>query len=233
MKALIKTVLLMVGAVIRHDARAKVVFYHDVGRRYTPMGTEESVFWAHMKLLRPDDVVCFDDGFRGIWDARELFRQRNLRPKVFIAVRLVGQAGYLTWDEIRELQNEYGFDFQSHTWSHQTLAGSMIDESPKEERTEAWYERELVESRHEISHQLGREVSELCFPAGYFSKEVVDRCRKAGYRRVYASYPGNVGPDFVQPRCLVQFMLPCGVRAVLNGGMNILKRRYFARHCFG
>lgn len=236
MRTLVKRLLLLCGAVIARDASPKVLFYHDVGRTYTPMGTPGKVFWAHMGLLRNGDVVCFDDGFRGIWDEREKLRALSceLRVKiiVFMAVGLVAKDGYLTWDEIRELQDKYGVEFQCHTWSHQTLAGPYNDEVPEpaKGRTEEWYRHELVDSKAELERQLGKKVTALCFPVGYFTDDVIRRCKAAGYEKVYASYPGNVADEYIQPRCLVQNMSPFEFRCVLNGGMNWLQPRYLKRH---
>jgi len=248
---------LMLLAVLRHrDCAPKVVFYHDVGTRYTPMGTDARVFWEHMACLKRANAalarrsataangepqvhqVCFDDGFRGIWDWREKFRETGTRPTVFVAIRLIGLSGYLTWDEIRTLQGEYGFSFQCHTWSHQTLAGGMIDESPVEERTEAWFHRELVESKRELERRLNagavvgerHKVDALCFPAGNFSDEVVARCKAAGYGKVYASYPGNITAEYLQPRNLVQDFGSFDFRLALAGGMMAFYGRYHSRH---
>ena len=226
----IKTLIFFLYALVRRDARPKVVFYHDVGTEWTPMGTPRQLFWVHMKLLRKEDVVCLDDGFRGAWDAREQFKAMGLHPRISVAPRLVGTMGYLNWDELRTLQRDYGFSVISHSWSHQTLAGLMIDESPKEERTEAWYRRELVESKQEIERQIGCAVDELCFPVGNFSDDVIRRCQEVGYRKVYASYPGNKVEEYVQPRCLCQDLGPLAFKAVLNGGMMVFKKRYFNKH---
>lgn len=224
---------------LRRDSAAKVVFYHDIGTKYTPMGMPIDVFKKHLEVLGRrakvegiKDLICFDDGFRGLWDHREEVKSISVKckVKVFVAPRLVGQEGYLTWDEIRMLNREYGIDFQCHTWSHQTLVGPTIYESPIEERTEAWYERELVTSKQKIAAELCYEVDELCFPVGYFSDELIERCKKAGYKKVYASYPGNITDDYVQPRCLVQDISPIAFKAILNGGMNPLANRYIAMH---
>lgn len=230
----VKKLLIWIGAKIQHDTGRKTVFYHDVGNAYTFMGTERTSFWCHMKFIRPGDVICFDDGFRGIWDERENFRQRGLRPMVFLAVALVGQSGYLTWDEIRTLQNEYGFDFQCHTWSHQTLVGHCnpdlpIPESP-DFRTDDWYRHELLDAKAELERQLGKTVDALCFPVGNFSDDVIARCKAAGYKKVYASYPGNVTEDYIQPRNLVQDMSLFEFKLVLKGGLMAFYKRYYAMH---
>lgn len=239
MKKFIKNILLWIGSIVCRDTAAKVVFYHDIGTKYTKMGTDLKIFKEHLELVGvrscsgTKDVICFDDGFRGIWDYREEVKSISVKckVKVFIAVDLVGKEAYLTWDEIRTLNREYGVDFQSHTWSHQTLVGPWNeDDVPREERTEEWYERELVTSRQKIAAELGKDVDELCFPVGYFSDELIERCKKAGYRKVYASYPGNITDDYIQPRCLVQDLDTTAFKYVLKGGMNIFKSRYLAIH---
>ena len=235
MRRLVREAIIGLSALVLRDDSAKVVFYHDVGRKWTPMGTDAETFWKHWKCLRSTDVVCFDDGFRGIWDEREEFsRVERVEKIVFLAVGLVGRPGYLTWDEIVELQDKYGFKFQCHTWSHQTLAGPWNDEEPVPDdgRTEAWYKHELVDSKAEMERRLGRRVTALCFPVGHFSEDVVSRCRAAGYDKVYASYPGNLSDGYVQPRCLVQDISPRAFRGVLAGGMASLAGRYRSRHVF-
>lgn len=238
MKRFIKTILLTIGSFFGSD-KPKVVFYHDIGRKWTPMGTDVEILLAHMQCLRAGDVICFDDGFRGVWDYRDRLAvsSQRLATKVivFLAVGLVGRLGYLTWEEIRELQDKYGIEFQCHTWSHQTLIGPWNEEVavPEEGRTEAWYRHELVDSKAELERQLGRSVTALCFPVGYFSDQVIRRCHAAGYTKVYASYPGNVTEEYVQPRCLVQDLPVEAFKAVLNGGMGIFVERYKQMHIYG
>lgn len=234
----IKSFLIRVLAIIHADSSAKVVFYHDISKKYTPMGTEANVFWAHMTCLREGDIVCFDDGFRGLWDEREKLRVVSLafgvKIIVFLAVGLVGKPGYLTWVEIRELQDKYRVEFQCHTWSHQTLAGPYNYEvrEPINGRTEEWYRYELVDSKAELERQLGKNVTSLCFPVGYFSDDVIRRCKNAGYQKVYASYPGNVTDEYIQPRCLVQDFQLSTFKAVLRGGMCLFAPHYRQLHEF-
>jgi len=230
MRSLIKYFVLLFNAIIHRDTSPKVVFYHDIGQKYTPMGTPESLFCSHMAYLQEirkksllcspspstfasnAHVVAFDDGFRGIWDYREFLRKYDIHPIVFIAIALVGQPGYLTWNEIRTLQNDYSVDFQCHTWSHQTLIGPVNTDLPAPSdpnfRTDAWCHHELVDSKAELERQLNlpltpsskpltprHSVMSLSFPVGYFSNEIIQHCVSAGYTNLYASFPGNKDDD--------------------------------------
>ena len=249
MKHWIKTILLRWWSSVRPNYCGKVIFYHDIGKHYTRMGTPQDLFKEHVATacangyryveqveeLRGDNghkalMLCFDDGFRGIWDEREYFMAEGLRPTVFVAVELIGKTGYLTWDEILELQSQYGFIFESHTWSHQTLAGSYIDESPQHERTDEWFRRELYDSKIAIGERLGKEITGLCFPAGHFSDDVIDRCRLAGYRNMFASYPGIMTDDDIVPRHLVQAASVKDFMCVLRGGYIPLRKYYIRQH---
>lgn len=251
MKQFLKSAYLRCSSYLARDDGPKVIFYHDIGLSYTRMGTPFELFKDHVHMARKHGwaisaglpskdrelMICFDDGFRGLFEAKSYFLQENIRPTVFIAVELIGKPGYLTWGEILELQNE-GFTFQSHTWSHQTLAGPMIDESPIEERTDEWFDRELRKSREFLSDRLGRPITSLCFPAGHYSDDVISRSEKAGYTHLYASFPGvmpdcsSAGLPIVFPRCLVQNLVVSDFMAVLRGGMNPLRSRYVKQHYF-
>lgn len=240
-KSVFRGALCCAYTLAKTDASRKVVFYHDIGRKWTHMGTLPEVFSRHMYKLRSGDIVCFDDGFRGVWEKRDLFYiehnrldNREIKKIVFLAVGLVGQKGYLTWEEIITLQDSYGFEFQCHTWSHQTLVGPWNEEVPipKNGRTEEWYHHELNESKAELEHRLQRQVTALCFPVGFYSDEVLVRCKRAGYEKVYASYPGNITSNYVQPRCLVQDLSPLAFGAVLKGGMMLFEKRYKLQQYF-
>ncbi len=236
MKRMVKHLVMKAFSVLFRNDGPKVVYYHDVGQSYTEMGTPLERIKAHVACARKlgfsfvsklEDLtvpkkllMCFDDGFRGLWDEREYFFREGICPTVFIAVDLVGRTGYLTWDEIRELQR-YGFVFQSHTWSHRPLTDVPDEELP----------HELADARMAIGHELGHDPDMLCFPCGMYSQKVVEVAKAAGYRKLYASYPGCVNlDDVVVPRNLVQDLTAADFAHVLHGALCPLKNRYMRQH---
>ena len=83
------------------------------------MGTELKLMRRHFSIVRASGysfvpsvnqpkgqvMVCFDDGWKGIYDNKDFFIQEKVVPTIFIAVSLIGQEGYLTVEQIKELAN--------------------------------------------------------------------------------------------------------------------------------
>ena len=88
MRKIIKKTLLCFSSILHHNKKSKIVYYHDVygDKKYTDMGTSLSTFAQHIKVIHdegfiikakiqnPDKevMICFDDGFRGIYDTRQI-----------------------------------------------------------------------------------------------------------------------------------------------------------------
>lgn len=243
MKQLIRKCLLRFLSWFCHDKGPKVIFYHDVGRGYSRTGTDLEVIKSHVAAARQmgyefvssvEDLsgqkilMCFDDGFRGIWEVRDYFIAEKIFPMIFIAIDLVGQSGYLTWDEILALKKD-GFSFQSHTWTHRSLT----------EVSSAELAHEILDSKTELSKRLNCTVEYLCFPRGMFSRHILCECARAGYSGLFTSIPFGWGKTFpvergcgempLYPRILVQSATAGEFKSVLSGAMSCLARRYFSR----
>lgn len=236
-KSLIKNILLLFGVVLHNNRKSKILYYHDIhnGTPYTSMSTPLDVFQSHIEKIKKlgytvvpqinsvnnQVTIMFDDGFRGIYDCREFFYTNNICPTVFLAVSLIGQPGYLTIDEIIELQN-HGFNFQSHGWRHEDMTSLSDDQ----------LQLELVEARKKLSELLGKSVDEICLPIGYFSDRLLKNLSKEGYREIYSSIPGDYA-DLVygmRRRNLVQGSSSFQVSLILKGGMSLLSSHYLKLH---
>jgi len=232
---LYKSLFLKIGAFLIQSKESKVLYYHDThisDKQYTSMSTPFMMFLSHINIIRKygykivDCItdkngqvqICFDDGFRGIYDNKNYFIKEKLYPTIFLAISLIGKKNYLTQDEIIELKS-YGFRFQSHAWSHTNLAHLSNND----------LEYELQESKKYLEDVLKCNVDELCFPLGYFSDNVCNAAKNAGYRLMYSSIPGSYyHRDHINivPRNLVQSYDANQVKAVLGGGLFLYKKRY-------
>lgn len=245
MRQLIKRLMMWISSILHRNKKSKILFYHDVygENQYKDrdtkldMGTPLKVFNNHIQTIRNSGfiivdkitnsmnevMICFDDGFKGIYDTREFFVKEGLHPTIFLAVSLIGQPGYLNIQEIRELQ-QVGFIFQCHAWSHKDLTSFTKQELV----------RELCESKKVLEEILEREVDEICFPIGYFSQLVLDECKRYGYKVMYSSIPGNfcdkIYGEGLRTRNLLQFSTTSELKFVLYGGNEMIRDHYIKLH---
>lgn len=227
--SLIKALLVFLTGAILRDTRGKVLYYHDISRKYTSMGTALGLFQSHVEILqtkgykitnsiptKPKEVmICFDDGWSGIWDYRDYLVKNQIFPTVFIIVDFIGKDGHLSLSQILELQ-QLGFRFEGHTYGHvslTTVTGGVLH-------------HELIESRIVLSGLLNKEVKEICFPRGKYSDSLVELALSNGYNKVYICTPGSCeARDTIIRRNLVQ---GCGLMeflGVLNGGLILFSKR--------
>jgi peptidoglycan/xylan/chitin deacetylase (PgdA/CDA1 family) len=122
-------------------------------------------------------VITFDDGL--ISDAEVAFpilREFGYRAEFFVNTSSVGQAGYVSWEQIIEMSRA-GMSFQSHGVNHVAftrLRGKKL-------------ENELRESRHELRVRLQSSAEFLSAPFGFINSRVVEAALIAGYKGICSS----------------------------------------------
>lgn len=240
MKPILRRMVLAACATIKRDVGGKIIFHHDIydKRKYYEHATPVDLFckqcdaalghgWRFVNRTPRADhelQVCFDDGYRGVLDCLDMLSRYKISPTINVAVDLIGAHGYLTKEEILDLQKE-GFSFQSHTWSHGYLP----------ECTEEELSHELADAKCWLEDLLQNPVSQICFPRGLFSHKVYDMSIKAGYLDLVSSIPGSVKdvrnlPARILPRTIVQGCSASEALAVIEGGMSFFQKRYIQRH---
>lgn len=236
MKQFIKKIILFIGYILNYNKKSKVIYYHDIGMRFTNMGTSWDLFKKHMDLVCEsgysivDNIskrdrqiqVCFDDGWAGIYDVRHEIIEMNIHPTIFIAVDLIGTDGFLTKEQILEMQ-AMGFIFECHTWSHQDL--TLLPD--------AVLNKEIVESKCEISKLLKKEVDSICFPKGRYSDRIVDISKNAGYKKIYLSLHGSyykLEKEALICRLLCQSLNEKDFKYIINGESSFYFNRTIEKH---
>ena len=234
---IIKSIINFWSYLFHRNHDSKIIYYHDVNRKYTDMGTDLNLIKRHFDIVRQSNyqfvdeinqrkgqiMVCFDDGWAGIYEAKEFFIKEGVFPTVFIAVDLIGKPGYLTLTQILELQ-DIGFQFEGHTWSHKDL--TTFDSQG--------LKHELVDSKIELSKLLGKDITALCFPQGRFSDIVYNAGLQADYTKLYSSINGGYY-DLIESkglicRKLVQSASTRDFKFIINSSSPFLKKRAFKLH---
>ncbi|MCD0486892.1 polysaccharide deacetylase family protein [Pedobacter sp. MC2016-14] len=231
---------LLLGKLLYHNRKSKVLYYHDVHQDQeiaeTPMSTPMRLFAQHVAIIRENgfeivDVITqaknqiqisFDDGYAGVYKNRHFFIQQGLKPTIFLITASIGTEKYMTVQEIRKLQAE-GFRFQSHTHTHPDLNLLNIPQ----------LQQEFSTSKDLLENILEQPVTEICFPKGFFNDKAVNTAFQQGYTALYSSIPGyhqEKNQFKVQYRNLVQFASPFNLKCILLGGLDIYKKRYTQQH---
>jgi peptidoglycan/xylan/chitin deacetylase (PgdA/CDA1 family) len=117
-------------------------------------------------------LITFDDGYVDNYlNAFPALRKRNCCATFFVIVNRIGSSGFMTWEQLREMQ-QHGMSIQSHTMNHQPLA-ALYDDG---------VHVELHESRMLLAKQLGRPIDFISFPHGSYDERVLRAAAEAGYR---------------------------------------------------
>lgn len=236
MRLLLRKLILFLGFLFQHNHKSKVIYYHDVSKRFTDMGTDFSLMQRHFDIIRQSGykivptiteseyqaMICFDDGWAGIYDYKDELVRQQIFPTIFIAVDLIGKAGYLTHDQIKELYG-LGFRFQAHTWSHQDLTKFGDKE----------LEHELKDSKRLLEDTFNHSFEAICFPMGRFSSVVKSKSLEFGYTDLYTSLPGgyyDMKDDKLICRNCAQNSSPSELKWMLNGTSWIFKRKLYKQH---
>lgn len=230
-KQLAKQFLFFTSYLFQKSKDSKVVYYHDVGTKYTYMGTDFGIMRKHLEIIRQSGyaivpsiekrkgqmMICFDDGWAGIYDHKDFFIEEGIRPTIFVAVDLIDKEGYLTHEQIRELQ-KLGFLFECHTWSHQDLTSFSDDELI----------HELKDSKEKLDSILNKKITDICYPKGRFSNAIFKFCIQCGYRLQYSSIPGNFFDLYeykIICRNCAQFLSPIVFKWMINSHAPSLLRK--------
>lgn len=130
-----------------------------------------------------DDVVCitFDDGSEtDLLVAAPLLKQAALGATFYIVAGFVGQRGYLSAAQLRELK-ELGFEIGSHSMTHRFLPS--LD--AKNLRTE------IFDSKDRLEQLTGSRIDHFSCPGGRWEPRLSELAKAAGYASVVTSEIGT------------------------------------------
>lgn len=152
-------------------------------------------------------LITVDDG--GVSYHRVMadhLEERGWRGHAFVSTDYIGQPGFLTAGEIRELDAR-GHVIGSHSASHP----SRFSACRRQQMLDEW-----TTSRKALEDVLGHDVAIASLPGGYFSSAVAESAADAGLRVLFTSEP--VTRTFVVGACTIvgRFAIRAGADAALS-----------------
>lgn len=132
------------------------------------------------KPARRSVVITFDDGYLDNYlAAYPILKKYSIPAAISIVVNWVGRDDMMTWDQIRELNDEGLIEIVSHSLKHCPLDTLSEDSTVNE----------LKESKIILEKKLNTDIDYLCYPCGNFTPFVKETARLAGYKAALATHP--------------------------------------------
>lgn len=141
----------------------------------------EDTFEEVVRNLSPSRVLfTFDDGgLSFLTNAAPILEKYGHRGVFFIATDYIGTPGFLSVEQVRELDKR-GHIVGSHSCSHPHNMAGLPDDA---------ISKEWIESKNKLEEILGHTMEYASIPNGYSSKSVVTKAREAGIKYLYTSTP--------------------------------------------
>lgn len=160
---------------------------------YTPitLDTLYGVFYKKEDINKPI-VLTFDDGYIDFYvNAFQILKKYNYHAVSFIPTGLIGTSYYMSWDQIKEINNSGLVSFQAHTINHLNL--------PSLSYSDKLYQ--LVTSKKTLEQQTGKTVNFIAYPYGASDPETWRAALSAGFVGGVGTWLGkSTGPGINMPR---------------------------------
>ena len=234
-----KKLLIQISSLFYFNKRSKVIFYHDIHDliSHTHMSTPIDLFKEHVSIIRNQGYeivnnitkeygqieICFDDGFRGIYDNIDYLKKNNIFINLFIITSKINKKGFLNNKQLEELINLNVITISSHTHQHKIATSqSYIN-----------FKNDIITSKNYLQNLTNIKINSLCYPLGYYSHKTNNIAKEVGFQKLYTCLPGFYSRNNTKNRSLVQFSQRSEFKAILKGGDHILsfwyKFKYFKR----
>lgn len=187
------TAALMSSVAIAARADLVVLQYHHVSDSTPPAtSTSVSLFEGQLKMIedlglevvplesgtrdalagklddRKQVAITFDDAYGSVYtEAAPRLEDRGYPYTIFVNTGAIGGRGYMTWEQLKALQDRSGVTIANHSKDHGHLA-----RRPDESR-EAWKKRvetSLDTAQQTLRQRLGIDVPMFAYPYGEFDE---------------------------------------------------------------
>jgi len=254
------------GAALLPAAHLTVLTYHDIGTPEEGYRISRERFVAHLDALQRQGyqflpleavglflegqyvppskavVLTFDDGYESFYqEVYPILRERGIPAAVFIITGDVGRGRRLTWEQMRQMEQDPTVHIRFYAHAHQghDLIDTNGDRIPdtrfyagrkwlswaKRRETKAEYlervKKDLQAARQAIKENLGHDSPYFAVPGAGWSATLARVARAEGYRYIFAPTRGR----FLQRGWLPERLPRLDAGSVLSGGQGMTPAR--------
>lgn len=150
---------------------------------YTSISAQQLVDGLRNKTPLPQKsvVVTIDDGYSDVYTyAYPIAQKYGMILNLMVSTGLIGNNGYFTWDQLREMINSGSTHVYNHTWSHASLASL-----PKEK-----IEYEILTAQQQLKDSLGKAENIFTYPYGSLNDTVINILKSNGFIGAFSTISG-------------------------------------------
>ncbi len=126
-------------------------------------------------------LLTIDDGFESFYkNAWPILKEKKIPFILFVSTREVGAPNYMTWDQIREIDNEEFVEIGNHSHTHEYL----VDESKD------FIIADIKKSISIFEKELGKNSLFFSYPFGEYSLEFIDIVKSLGFKYAFGQHSG-------------------------------------------
>jgi peptidoglycan/xylan/chitin deacetylase (PgdA/CDA1 family) len=149
---------------------------------FTPLSISDFTQIMEKRRKAPPKPVLltFDDGYADNYElAMPVLKRYGFPATLFLSPGLVGQEGYLTWEQVKEM-HDAGWDIEPHAVTHPNLP--MLSAAKQKE--------EITGARRQIEEKLGTTADIFCYPYGAYDKRTLAILKETGFRFAFTIKQG-------------------------------------------
>lgn len=131
-------------------------------------------------------VITLDDGYDDVYDnAYPILYKYQLKANLMIPTGLLGNIGYMSWDQLKRMVDTGLITAYNHSWSHASLT-NLSDEKLK---------YEILTAKQQLDEKLGKQGNIFAYPYGSEDRRVVNLLRENGFIAALSTIPGSIQCD--------------------------------------
>ncbi len=192
--------------IIVDDFGIITIMYHRFEEnKYPSTNIRLQDFKEHIKLIKENDIefinpmnfeeelknnkmkrkilITIDDGYQSFYDnAWPILKQSKIPFILFVSTREVGKKGYMSWENIREIEKYDFVEIGNHSHTHDYL----IDFKDQEIKDD------LVKSINIFKNELGKNSVFFSYPFGEYSTNLKNIVIDLGFKYAFGQHSGVV-----------------------------------------
>lgn len=163
---------------------------------YTPISLDTLYAALEGQATLPSKpiVLSFDDGYVDFFvNAFPILEKYHFHAVSFIPTSLMNQGYYMTWAEIKQIQQSGLVSFEAHSLTHPDLTAISPEKA----------QQEIAESKKILESETGAPVNFFAYPYGTSNSLIQQYVRQAGYAAAVGTWYGRTeaeGDIFNWPR---------------------------------